>query len=74
MLVFDAVLTVTTWLPFNLYLAISAGFGYSFLQMYTIRQVLTMEAILRGIMLTNLFSTPVVYFASNSNFRVSDLT
>ena len=69
----DGLLTVTTWLPYNLYLAITASYGLEFFTMYSIQTVLIVEAILKGIMFTNAFSAPVVFFIFNSHFRVNIL-
>ena len=71
MLVIDALLTVATWLPYNLCLAVTASYGVEIYKMYTLRTLLTVDAVLKGVMFTNAFSTPVVYFIFNKHFRVS---
>ena len=67
----DAFLTLATWLPYNLYVTILENHIDEFLKKYTGRQIFAMDATLVGIMVSNAFTTPVVYFIFNQHFRVS---
>ena len=71
MLVIDAFLTLTTWLPVHLYVSVIGFTGEQFYEAYTLKEILTTNAWLFGLMITNAFTTPIVYFIFNSNFRVS---
>ena len=73
MLVVDAILTLITWLPASIYLAVVHHIGASFFKAHTPIQLITITSCLIGLMMTNAFITPIVYFIFNSNFRVSTL-
>lgn len=70
MLVVNAFLTLSTWLPFNLYIAILENHIEEFWNKYTLRQLFTMDTVLIGVLLTNAFTTPIVYYIFNRHFRV----
>ena len=72
MLVIDAFLTLITWLPYQIFSAVYES-SQSEIQ-YTpeeIEDIVRIHQILTILMLTNTFSTPIVYFIFNRNFRVS---
>ena len=73
MLVIDAFLTLATWLPINIYITVIGSIGKPFYRAHTWKQIFTIDACLFGLMMTNGFTTPIVYFIFNSNFRVSKL-
>ena len=68
MLVIDASVTLVTWLPFNLLYSISGG--VESLENLTIRQIFILDSLLLGLMMTNVFSSPVIYIIFNRAFRV----
>ena len=70
MLVVNAFLTLSTGLPFNLYIAILENHIEEFWNKYTLRQLFTMDTVLIGVLLTNAFTTPIVYYIFNRHFRV----
>ena len=70
MLVVDAIVTLVTTLPFNLYLSIVFANEESFFSTYSFREIFTMDVLLSGIMLTNCFTSPIVYYTFNNSFRV----
>ena len=67
----DAFLTLVTWLPKALYWPIIQHLGDSLYDTHSWHTILTVEEVLLAIMLTNMFSTPIVYFLFNRGFRVS---
>ena len=71
MLVIDAFLTLITWLPYNVYEIIADGLGGDIFDSYTTEQLDVMSRTLVVIVITNMFSTPIVYFTFNRHFRVS---
>ena len=68
MLVIDASVTLVTWLPFNLLYSISGG--VESLENLTTRQIFILDSLLLGLMMTNVFSSPVIYIIFNRAFRV----
>ena len=70
MLMIDAFLTLATWLPWNLYMVIADSLGSTFSSIYTEREIFSIGVVLTGVMLTNVFTTPIVYYIFNRNFRV----
>ena len=70
MLMVDALLTLATWLPYTLYALIVAHID-GFYDNYSPKTVVSLEQSLFLLMMTNMFSTPVVYFVFNRNFRVT---
>ena len=69
----DAMVTLVTWLPLNLYLSIYYANEDYFVSTYTRRERFAFEAVLFGLMLTNCFTSPFVYYYFNLAFRVSQL-
>ncbi|XP_067942590.1 rhodopsin-like [Watersipora subatra] len=65
MLAVDALLTLITWLPFNIFLVFDSE---PLLDKNASRYLIT-EVTLYMLMGTNAFSTPVVYFIFSKNFR-----
>ncbi|XP_067942592.1 rhodopsin-like [Watersipora subatra] len=65
MLAADALLTLFTWLPFN----ILASFGHTLFKEENFQTYETLEIILYLLMGTNAFSTPVVYLIFSKNFK-----
>lgn len=70
MLAVDGILCVLTWLPFNLLYSIVAGTD-TLQGQYSPRQVFTMDAVLVGVMICNVFISPLVYYTFSVSFRVS---
>ena len=71
MLVVDAFLTLVTWIPISLYASVVEIIqldDYSFEQL---QRLIKVYQFLKVLMLTNAFTTPIVYFIFNKNFRVS---
>ena len=71
MLVVDGLLTVATWLPYNIFLPLIVTMNQELEAMYRRKDIMTIETVLGAIMFTNVFSTPFVYFIFNKSFRVS---
>ena len=71
MLMVDAFLTLATWLPYALYRTITLFLGDYFYDAYSWHTIFVFEEILFTLMMTNMFSTPIVYFVFNKSFRVS---
>ena len=71
MLVVDAFLTLVTWLPSNVYSSMAetsqVNVNYSLEQLQMLIKVFQFLTVL---MLSNAFTTPIVYFIFNKNFRV----
>ena len=68
MLVVDAFLTILTWIPeeiFYLMIVVSLEEHLEMKKQYTI------AVVLQGLSLTNVFSTPIVYYLFNNNFKVN---
>ena len=70
MLVIDAFLTLLTWLPYNIYPSIMENRNLMTSDMDTIQFRVTVFHVLTAMMLTNVFSTPIVYLIFNRHFRV----
>ena len=70
MLVVDSFATLLTWLPFNIYPAVVETLGLTKLDDSS--NIFRVFRVLTALMLTNVFSTPIVYFVFNTNFRVSN--
>ncbi|XP_067945147.1 cysteinyl leukotriene receptor 1-like [Watersipora subatra] len=66
MLAVDAALTVSTWLPLNIFYTLTAT--KSEIDLYSEQGSIT-DAVLVSLMSTNAFSTPVIYFIFSKNFR-----
>ena len=67
MLVIDAFLTILTWMPEELfYLMVLGGF-----RLQDMKKHLIVVIVLQGLSLTNVFSTPIVYYLFNNNFKVN---
>ena len=67
MIMADGFLTASLWLAYNL---------YTFIADYAENRgnkddIFTTSEVLRGLLLTNVFSAPIVYFVMNKDFRVS---
>ena len=73
MLVVDAMVTLATWLPHNIYTAATEALGDDLYVIYTERHVWVMDTVFSALMATNAFSTPVIYFIFNKQFRVNTL-
>ena len=67
MLVIDAFLTILTWMPEEIfYLMVLGGF-----RLQDMKKHLIVVIVLQGLSLTNVFSTPIVYYLFNNNFKVN---
>ena len=71
MLMIDTFLTLITWLPYHMYISIAGGIKPSIDNTTNLKEVYTIKLFLTTVSLTNCFSTPIVYFIFNGNFRVS---
>ena len=73
MLVVDAILTLITWMPYNIYSTVFqlSQVNTQYSRDEHIKGVQTFQ-ILSILMLTNVFSTRIVYAIFNRNFRVSN--
>ena len=72
MLVVDSFLTLVTWLPYNIYPPVIEAAARSKSDVYDDPSAdIRGFRILTALMLTNVFSTPIVYFIFNRNVRVS---
>lgn len=72
MLVVDSFLTLVTWLPYNIYPPVIEAAARSKADVYDDPSAdIRGFRILTALMLTNVFSTPIVYFIFNRHFRVS---
>ena len=71
MLMADAIVTLITWLPFNLHLSITSSIQEQMTQWYSERERFSMDIVLLCIMLSNCFTSPIVYYTFNVSFRVS---
>ena len=67
MLAADALLTIITWLPEEIYYFLMV----EGMAPQTTLQNISLRVAFQGLSLTNVFSTPIVYFIFNSGFRVS---
>ena len=68
MLVIDAFLTVLTWMPEVIYFLMIIG---GFKEDMEAKIFWTISVVLQGLSLTNVFSTPIVYYLFNNNFKVN---
>ena len=67
MLVIDAFLTILTWMPEEIfYLMVLGGF-----RLQDMKKHLIVVIVLQGLSLTNVFSTSIVYYLFNNNFKVN---
>ena len=74
MLATDAIVTVVTWLPYCGYQIYEYGSddGHrGIFQRYSLKQNFVPHAAFTGLLLTNCFTTPVIYYMFQSAFRVS---
>ena len=70
MLMADAIVTLITWLPYNLYIAITDSFYDPLMVKHSKRQIYTIDVCLLATMLSNCFTSPIVYYIFNLSFRV----
>ena len=73
MLVVDAFMTVLTWLPYYLFYSITLSFFSHIRASYSERQTFALDVFMFALIMTNAFSTPIVYFVFNRHFRVSSM-
>ena len=66
----DAFLTVGTWLPSKIADNTSDEYQNALSNAYTERRVFVIAVGLVGLLLTNVFTTPIIYFIFNRQFRV----
>ena len=74
MLATDAIVTVVTWLPYCGYQIYEYGSDNGhrgIFQRYSLKQNFVPHAAFTGLLLTNCFTTPVIYYMFQSAFRVS---
>ena len=67
MLVIDAFLTILTWTPEVIFFLMDRTGGFK----GSMKKYLTIVIVLQGLSLTNVFSTPIVYYVFNNNFKVN---
>ena len=70
MLVVDSILTIIAWLPNKIFWCIFNS-REDVYKLFGDKDATISKAVLTGILLTNTFTTPLVYFSFNKNFRVS---
>ncbi|XP_067939444.1 growth hormone secretagogue receptor type 1-like [Watersipora subatra] len=69
MLLVNAFLSLSTWLPYNVYNSFTVSNAEKFYSPERYQQTLNVEMSLAALLASNSYSTPIIYFIFNSNFR-----